>query len=440
MSGTIEESICFIKLKVGEKFAIYTFSIHLAATFTISYLGLIIGSSLSILPLAVLISHPIVWIVIWTALAVAYKIIEILYHSVKDYVNAREKNQKTLSENSVISSEYGSRNNNHRSSISMASKDSDLGSKKFNEDLQTLVHQTNGGKYAYWLQQHDIAHIARIKYGYSESSSNDVFFCIPGNLETLNERLIEYENKVEQEDRKVTFTSVVNLRNRHWTTLVIAYNPGSGQFRAYYCDSFSAKLPRFGSQRSNIENANEIKNDLMLPLNKQAWALNTQGKKEMSKDVQETAQMCKKRKDGLVNIPINTDSIVSALEAALGIGNDDIRSSSIKQQNDGYNCGIFALENAHKITQMFKENKSFDEIDAELSKYKPDLKQLKEKRKEFAEALMNDTEWKEHLKYGLLCDLPPSTQTSIALKEQNVQACTPWIYNKKLPLTPCPCR
>ncbi len=71
---------------------------------------------------------------------------------------------------------------------------------------------------------------------------------------------------------------------------------------------------------------------------------------------------------------------------------------------------------------------------------KPDSKQLKEKRKEFAEALMNDTEWKEHLKYGLLCDLPPSTQTSITLKEQNVQACTPWVYNEELPLTPCPCK
>ncbi len=186
----------------------------------------------------------------------------------------------------------------------------------------------------------------------------------------MNERLIEYKSKVEQEDQKVTFASVVNLGNRHWTTLVIAYDPGNGQFRAYYCDSFSAKLPRSGSQRSNIENANEIKNGLMLPLNKQACALNTQGRKEMSKDVQKTAQTCKKRKDELINIPINTDSIVSALEAALEIGNDDIRSSSIKQQNDGYNCGIFALENAHKITQMFKENKSFDEIDAELSKYK----------------------------------------------------------------------
>ncbi len=443
MSGTIEESTYLIKLKASGRFAIYAFGIHLAAMFTISCLGLAIGSPLLILPLAMLNSRPIVWIVIGIALAVAYKVIETLYHLVRDYISGRganQEDQKTLSEDSGINSEHGSRDDSRRSSVSIASKDSGLGSKEFSEDLQTLVHQTNGGKYAYWLQQHDIAHIARIKYGYSESSSDDVFFCIPGNLEALNERLIEYKSKVEQEDQKVTFASVVNLGNRHWTTLVIAYDPGNGQFRAYYCDSFSAKLPRSGSQRSNIENANEIKNGLMLPLNKQACALNTQGRKEMSKDVQKTAQTCKKRKDELINIPINTDSIVSALEAALEIGNDDIRSSSIKQQNDGYNCGIFALENAHKITQMFKENKSFDEIDAELSKYKPDSKQLKEKRKEFAEALMNDTEWKEHLKYGLLCDLPPSTQTSITLKEQNVQACTPWVYNEELPLTPCPCK
>ncbi|WP_156768655.1 hypothetical protein [Wolbachia endosymbiont of Drosophila incompta] len=41
-----------------------------------------------------------------------------------------------------------------------------------------------------------------------------------------------------------------------------------------------------------------------------------------------------------------------------------------KQQSDGYNCGIFALENAHKITQMLNEDKSFDEIDKKLSEYK----------------------------------------------------------------------
>ncbi|MDG7053662.1 MAG: C48 family peptidase, partial [Wolbachia endosymbiont of Alcedoecus sp.] len=88
-----------------------------------------------------------------------------------------------------------------------------------------------------------------------------------------------------------------------------------------------------------------------------------------------------------------------------------------KQQNDGCNCGVFALENASKITQMLSEGKSFDEIDKELSEYKFDLNK---KRKEFAEALMNDEKWKEDLETGLLCDLSPRTATSLTSEVKNV--------------------
>lgn len=60
-------------------------------------------------------------------------------------------------------------------------------------------------------------------------------------------------------------------------------------------------------------------------------------------------------------------------------------------QKDGCNCGVFALENAHRITEMLNEDKSFDEIDRELSKYKPKPEELQEKRREFAKALMDST-------------------------------------------------
>ncbi|WP_395463384.1 hypothetical protein [Wolbachia endosymbiont of Cantharis cryptica] len=385
MLGTTEENTYFTRLKAGGRFSIYAFGIYLAATFTVGCLGLMIGFPLLTFPLAMLISHPVIWIAMGVVLTVAYKIAaEPLFRLAKGYINGK----RALKGEEVKPQELQERPD---------------------ENLQTLAHQTNRGNYTYWLQQHDIAHIARVKYGYSENSTNGVFFCIPGNLEALNERLIEYKNKVEQENRKVTFTSVVNLGNRHWTTLVVAYNSGSKQFRAYYCDSFSADLPSPGSQRKNIELANEIKNELVTPLNNQVRELTVQGREGMSKDVQKTAQTCRDKKDELVNILINTDTIVSALEAILEIGNDNIRSSKTKQQNDGHNCGIFALENAHKITQMLNKGKSFDEIDKELSEYKLDLNK---KRREFAEVLMNDKKWRKDLESGLLCNLPPRTETS----------------------------
>ncbi|XCA33174.1 MAG: hypothetical protein ABS808_05300 [Wolbachia endosymbiont of Polyergus mexicanus] len=421
----------------GGKFVIYSFGIYLAATFTIGCLGAVIGFPLLTFPLAMLISNPVVWVLMGIVLTVAYKM-------VKDYINKKKapegkkseekevEPQKSPEEQEQTVNNQGNPKTPDRDSgvvpdgtespedrsrrNSDASVDSGLGSKKFHENLDTLVHQTNRGNYTYWLQQHDIAHIARAVYNYSESSDGDIFFCIPGNLESLSERLREYKNEPEREDTKSIFTSVINLGGNHWVTLVVAYNSNNKQFRAYYCDSFSANLPSPGSKRSSIKLANEIKDKLIVSLTNQASELSAQDKKEMGKDVQKTAQTCRDKKNELVNVPINTDNMVSALEEVLKIENCNIRSSGAKQQSDGHNCGIFALENAHKITQMFNEGKSFYEIDKELSEYKFDLN---EKRREFAEALMNDQEWKKDLESGFLCELPPRTKASSTSEVQH---------------------
>lgn len=401
----------------GGKFVIYAACVCLAATFAAGCLGTVIGSPLLTFPLAMLISNPVVWVLMGIILTVAYKmVVEPLFYLAKGYINGKgagQGEQKTQDGDSGIvpGSEPDSRNSSRRSSL-----DSGLGGKEFHENLDTLVHQTNRKNYAYWLQQHDIAHIARIKYKYSEGFTDGVFFCIPGNLDSLNERLKEYKNKAEQENLKVTFTSVVNLGNLHWTTLVVAYNPDDKQFSAYYCDSFSAKLPSPGSKRSSIKLANEIKDKLFTPLTNQASELNAQGKKEMGQDVRKTAQTCRDKKNELINVPINTDNIVSALEAVLEIENCNIRSSGARQQSDGHNCGIFALENALRVTQMLNEGKSFDEIDKKLSEYKFDLNG---KRREFAKVLMEDKEWRENLENELLCDLSPRTKTSSTSEVQH---------------------
>jgi hypothetical protein len=60
MLGTTEKDTYLTKFKAGGRFAIYAFGIHLAATFTIGCLGLIVGSPLLTFPLAMLISRPVV--------------------------------------------------------------------------------------------------------------------------------------------------------------------------------------------------------------------------------------------------------------------------------------------------------------------------------------------------------------------------------------------
>ncbi len=355
----------------GEKFVIYATCVCLAATFAAGCLGALIGSPLLTFPLAMLISNPVVWVLMGTILTVAYKmVVEPLFYLAKGYINgkrASQGEQKTPDEDSGIfpgpDNEDGStvsENSSRRSAI--ASKDSGLGGKEFHENLDTLVHQTNRGNYAYWLCDDDITHIARVVYGYSQSehSNNNVYFLAPsysnGWEELTKEFLQNYRGKLKQ-NSKLIFTSVLHINNNHWVTLVIKPDAGDKKFRAYYCDSFGNQLP------------DNVLNIVKRELQKEEWVL-------------------------------------------------DIRISPTKQQSDGYNCGIFALENAHKITQMLNEDKSFDEIDKKLSEYKFDLN---EKREEFTRALMEDEKCKEDLRNR---KRPPRTKTSqSSISRENASLC-----------------
>ncbi len=441
-----KESTHYTKLKAGGRVAIYALGIYLAATVTIGCLGLIIGSTFLTLPLAMLIFHSVAWILMGIVLTVTYKmVVEPLFHLVKGYVDEKgtvkeEKSPKeqkftrsksldsgldTISRQTndsdkrvrrnsyspstdsgiVPGSEPASSNNSRRNSN--ASGDSGLGGKEFHEDLQTLMHQTNRENYYYWLQEHDISHIARAVYNYSENSSGNVLFCIPGDVSTLNSKLKEY--KIEQGNTKKIFASIINLGGNHWVTLIVTCN-GNRQLRAYYCDSFGNKLPNEieGKVKDDISLANEIAEKCLVPLSNEVGSLirerennpDNASLKEKKDDVEKTLGHTREDRNKLVSKPIDTSYIVGILQKTLEIGNDSIKSSAVDQQEDGCNCGVFALENAHRITEMLNEDKSFDEIDRELSKYKPRPGQLHEKRREFAKALMEDEEWKESIAEG----------------------------------------
>lgn len=349
----------------GGKFVIYATCVCLAATFAVGCLGLIIGFPLLTFPLAMLISHPVIWIIMGVVLTAAYKmVVEPLFYLAKNYINGKgaskgEKSESMDSGVDTISRKTDGSDDTERRSSS-TSLDSGLGGKEFHENLDTLVHQTNRKHYDHLLTNSDIEHIARVMYGYlqGEHSDNNIYFLAPGysnGMSKFTEKCLQdYRDKLKQNNTLI-FTSVFHINGNHWTALVIKPDAGDKKFRAYYCDSFGNQLP------------NNVLNIVKGELSKEEWSL-------------------------------------------------DITSSKVKQQSDGHNCGIFALENAHRITQMLNEGKSFDEIDKKLSEYKFDLN---EKRREFAKVLMEDEEWRENLENGLLCDLPPRTETSSTSEVQH---------------------
>ncbi|BAP00481.1 hypothetical protein [Wolbachia endosymbiont of Cimex lectularius] len=95
MLGTTEKDTYLTKLKDGGRFAIHAFGIHLAATFTIGCLWLIVGSPLLTFPLTMLISRPVVWAVMGVVLTVIYKVaIEPLFCLVRDHFKGKKTDQE----------------------------------------------------------------------------------------------------------------------------------------------------------------------------------------------------------------------------------------------------------------------------------------------------------------------------------------------------------
>lgn len=335
--NTFKESTRFTKLKPSGRFAVYAFRIYLATTFTIGSLGLIMGSFLLTLPLAMLISNPIVWILMGIVLTATYKmVIEPLFSLVKDYVDGKRasKGEKSEEKDTELQ-DLQSKTPEKQARPKTPDRDSGVITSEIAIDNNSFLHQTEKVKnYNYKLTTTDIRDIVKSKYGWIahknkkglKDTSEGVIFACPDSTSSLEQELKEYKNKVEQGDNNFIFTSILHINGNHWVTLVIKPDTGDKKFKAYYCDSFGEPLP---------------------------------------------------------------EEVSSALQKTLGIDNSSIRNSKAKQQDDKYNCGIFALENAKKITDMLKASKSFDEIDDQL-KYELSSEQLIEKRKEFAGALKKD--------------------------------------------------
>ncbi|WP_338482691.1 Ulp1 family isopeptidase [Wolbachia endosymbiont (group A) of Ophion costatus] len=270
-------------------------------------------------------------------LTVAYKmVVEPLFYLAKNYINGKRasKGEKSEEKDTELQDLQG-KTPEKQARPKTPDRDSGVITSEIAIDNNSFLHQTEKEKnYNYKLTTTDIRDIVKSKYGWIahknkkglKDTSEGVIFACPDSTSSLEQELKEYKNKVEREGSDLVFTSILNLNGNHWVTLGVSYDEKSEKFRACYCDSFGEPLP---------------------------------------------------------------EEVSSALQKTLGIDNSSIRNSKAKQQDDKYNCGIFALENAKKITDMLKAGKSFDEIDDQL-KYELSSEQLIEKRKEFAKALKKD--------------------------------------------------
>ncbi|WP_264735341.1 ankyrin repeat domain-containing protein [Wolbachia endosymbiont (group A) of Rhinocyllus conicus] len=153
------------------------------------------------------------------------------------------------------------------------------------ENLRTLESATAEKDYHYWLQQHDIADIARIEYGYGA----DTLFEVVGSSEHIVNQLQQFQDSVTTRGERRPLTLIVNLDNNHWVTLVVAYQ--NGQYNGYYVDSLGNSVP---------------------------------------------------------------DNIRQVLQQA----QINVHDVPVTQQRDGYNCGLWALENARGINAVLQGSRS----------------------------------------------------------------------------------
>ena len=282
-----------------------------------------------ILPFALLISHPIAWLLLGATfiatVGLLFSIIKPLFHLAKDFLHKRENKSKGYVELGTLKNKSHTPNDQSHNSISSA-----VDPTQYDEvyGQQDLVKQTQAGNYNYLLQQADVACLARIVQGLDSKVHE-----IVGSTDHLQKQLDRFKDEIEEknnENKRLIF--IVNLHNGHWVTLSVNYS--NEQLSAYYYDSL-----------------NEKKNRL---------------------------------------------TFIEILKEALGINEDNIRFFDKRTQDDGSNCGIFALEAAGRINQALSKG-VFNSIDEVLSKFKPTADELKKMRDQLAEILNGDEERSEFI-------------------------------------------
>lgn len=107
-------------------------------------------------------------------------------------------------------------------------------------DDENLEKATTKKNYTYWLNQEDIADIARLEYNSYRGLHNNAEFEVLGAISQLGVCIGTFQVRAKAL-RTHRLTLIINLANLHWVTLVISYK--NNNFLAYYVDSKNNPLP-----------------------------------------------------------------------------------------------------------------------------------------------------------------------------------------------------
>ncbi|WP_024547315.1 PD-(D/E)XK nuclease domain-containing protein [Rickettsia gravesii] len=214
-------------------------------------------------------------------------------------------------------------------------RDHDLDAKMdLDNTARTLEEATERGDYKYWLQAHDLTDIARIKYGYTATSTDTELVIIP--KDALSAQLQQFTRERELhaiQDNAKSLILIINLNNSHWVTLVVRWK--DDKYQGYYVDSLG----------------NTIDSDI-------------------------NTQLTRKQVH--------------------------VHDLSIKQQTDGYNCGLWALENTVTLVEMIRKNKDIKWAEEQLQNNNRNEEYFKYLRDTLTQTLNRDPQRQDNMHSILL--------------------------------------
>ncbi|WP_386086889.1 cytoplasmic incompatibility factor CifB [Wolbachia endosymbiont (group A) of Norellia spinipes] len=167
-------------------------------------------------------------------------------------------------------------------------------------DILTLDFATDNCNYHYWLQDEDIRYAARAqRYNLPHDEGNILFNVI--REQDIHDQLQGYINYRGVQVGEILISNlIINTGRSHWVTLVIVYQ--NGNYYGYYANSLGGNVPdQLNTLRIN-------------------------------------------------NVPVPVHNVLADQEGNL-----------LVQQEDGYNCGIWVLENARSINQILQQNNNLGE-------------------------------------------------------------------------------
>lgn len=346
--------------KAGANFGVYIYIGFTIASLCIAPFVFTFAPYL-ILPFALLVSKPIAWIALGAVFIVVsgltFSATKSLFDMAKDSLQRRKIQErgflelKTLNSNSskvpTKSRRRGSKTSLDLSNSSLSSSETSLDSQSSTSSLSgvsSFSSKVDPEQYDAIYGQQDLVNQTQAgNYNYLLQHADVGALArivqgldqevheIVGSTDQMIKQLNSFKNNIEKNEGSKRLIFIVNIHNGHWVTLAV--NHDSKQFNAYYYDSLNDKDHR--------------------------------------------------------------STFTKILKKGLGMNESNIRFFNEKTQDDGSNCGIFALEAASRINQMLHKGISFDDMDTVLLEFKPTANEFKEFRNQLAEILSTDKERSE---------------------------------------------